>query len=130
MIQYIPAQSSISQNTNTVLTIKTLHTNPITDATPSRTLSRPHLLLIEKTHFRITLLVPISIPKLLQALLSIILIFNLLPLNSTLTSLLLQNRHVHIFNTSLLNLKSKLSTYVHFPLIFTPLMLYLHLLYL
>ena len=47
-IQYIPAQPSISQKTNTVLTINTLHTNPITNATPSRTLSRPPLPLIQK----------------------------------------------------------------------------------
>ena len=42
-IQYIPAHSS----TNTVLTINTLHTNPITNATTSRTLSRPPLPLIQ-----------------------------------------------------------------------------------
>ena len=45
-VQYIPAQSSISQNTNTVLIINTLHTHPITNATTSRTLSRPPLPLI------------------------------------------------------------------------------------
>ena len=38
---------SKSQNSNTVLTIITLHTNPITNATTSRTLSRPPLPLIQ-----------------------------------------------------------------------------------
>ena len=47
MIQYIPAQPSISQNTNNVLTINTLHTNLITNASTSRTLSRPLLPLIQ-----------------------------------------------------------------------------------
>ena len=46
-IQYIPAQPSISQKTNTVLTINTLHTNPTTIATTSRTFSRPPLPLIQ-----------------------------------------------------------------------------------
>ena len=45
--QYIPAQSSISQNTNPPLTINTLHTNPGTILTTSRTLSRPPLQLIQ-----------------------------------------------------------------------------------
>ena len=45
-IHYIPAQPSISQHTNPVLTINTLHTNPITDTTISRILSRPPLSLI------------------------------------------------------------------------------------
>ena len=40
-IQYIPAQPSISQNTNTVLTINTLHTSPTNNTTTSRTLLRP-----------------------------------------------------------------------------------------
>ena len=47
MIQFIPAQPSISQNTNNVLTINTLHTNLITNASTSRTLSRPLLPLIQ-----------------------------------------------------------------------------------
>ena len=46
-ILYIPAQPSISQNTNPVLTINTLHTNPITNTTFSRTLSRPPLSLFQ-----------------------------------------------------------------------------------
>ena len=45
--QYIPAQSSISQNTNPILTINTLHTNPGTNLTTSRTLSTPPLPLIQ-----------------------------------------------------------------------------------
>ena len=46
-IQYIPAQSTISQTTNPVLTPNTLHTNPLSNPTTSRTLSRPHLPLIQ-----------------------------------------------------------------------------------
>ena len=46
-MQYIPAHSSISQKTNTVLTISTLHTNPLTNTTTSRTLSRPPLPLFQ-----------------------------------------------------------------------------------
>ena len=46
-IQYIPAQSSISQNTNAFLTINTLYTNPGTNLTTFRTLSRPPLQLIQ-----------------------------------------------------------------------------------
>ena len=46
-IQYPPAQSSIPQNPNPVLTINTLHTNPITNPTTSRTLARPPLPLIQ-----------------------------------------------------------------------------------
>ena len=46
-IQYIPAQPSISQNTNTLLIINTLHTNAITNTTTSLTLSRPSLPLIQ-----------------------------------------------------------------------------------
>ena len=45
-IQYIPAQLSKSQNTNPILTINILHTNPGTNLTTSRTLSRPPLQLI------------------------------------------------------------------------------------
>ena len=48
-IQYIPAQPSISQNTSTVLTMNTLYTNQITNATTSHTLSRPPLPLIQNT---------------------------------------------------------------------------------
>ena len=46
-IQYISAQSTISQKTNPILTINTLHTNPGTNLTTSRTLSRPPLPLIQ-----------------------------------------------------------------------------------
>ena len=46
-IQYIPAQPSIAQNPNTVLTYNTLHTNPVTNTTTFRTLSRPPLSLIQ-----------------------------------------------------------------------------------
>ena len=42
-LQYIPAHSSIPQNPTSVLTINTLHTNPGTNRTTSRTLSRPSL---------------------------------------------------------------------------------------
>ena len=46
-IHYILAQPSISQNTNTALTINTLHTNHITNTTTSRTLSRHPLPLMQ-----------------------------------------------------------------------------------
>ena len=46
-IQYIPAQSSISQISNPILTINTLHTNTRTNLTTSRTLSRPPLPFIQ-----------------------------------------------------------------------------------
>ena len=46
-IQYVPAQPSIAQNPNSVLTINTLHTNSITNTTTSRTLSRPPLSLFK-----------------------------------------------------------------------------------
>ena len=47
-IQYIPAQSPISPNSNPVLTINTLQKNPVTNPTTSRTLSRPPQPLIQK----------------------------------------------------------------------------------
>ena len=40
-LQYLPAQPSVSSNTSPILTIITLHTNPITNVTTSRNLSRP-----------------------------------------------------------------------------------------
>ena len=46
-LHYHPAQSSVSFNTPPILTINTLHTNPITNVTTSRNLSRPHLPLIQ-----------------------------------------------------------------------------------
>ena len=45
-IPYIPAQPPI-QSTNPTLTINTLHTNPTSNATTSRTLSRPPIPLIQ-----------------------------------------------------------------------------------
>ena len=45
-LQYLPAQPSASFNTSPILTINTLHTNPITNVTTSRNLSRPPLPLI------------------------------------------------------------------------------------
>ena len=49
MIQNIPAQSTVSQNTKTVFAIITLHTNPMFNATTSRTVSKPPLPLIQNT---------------------------------------------------------------------------------
>ena len=46
-LQYLPAQPSVSSNTSPILTINTLHTNPITNVTTSRNLSRPRLPLIQ-----------------------------------------------------------------------------------
>ena len=47
-LQYLPAQPSVSSNTSPILTINTLHTNPITNViTTSRNLSRPPLPLIQ-----------------------------------------------------------------------------------
>ena len=96
-IQYIPAQSSISQNTKSVLIINTLLSNPITNATTSRTCQDLLYHLFKITHFRTTLLVPIFIPHHLQTLLNI-LIFNHLPLNLTLTSLLPQHKQGQMVN--------------------------------
>ena len=45
--QYLPAQPSVSSNTSPILNINTLHTNPITNVTTSRNLSRPLLPLIQ-----------------------------------------------------------------------------------
>ena len=44
---YLPAQSSVSSSTPPILTINTLHTNPKTNVTTSRNLSRPPSPLIE-----------------------------------------------------------------------------------
>ena len=46
-LQYLPAQPSVSSKTSAILTINTLHTNPITNGTTSRNLSRPSLPLIQ-----------------------------------------------------------------------------------
>ena len=46
-IQYLPAQPLVPSITPPILTINTLHTNPITNVTTSRTLSRPPLPLIQ-----------------------------------------------------------------------------------
>ena len=46
-IPYIPAQIPVQSNNPPILTINTLHTNPISNATTSSTLSRPPLPLIQ-----------------------------------------------------------------------------------
>ena len=46
-LQYRQAQPSVSSNTSPILTINTLHTNPTTNVTTSRSLSRPPLPLIQ-----------------------------------------------------------------------------------
>ena len=46
-LQYLPAQSPVSSSTPPILTINTLHTNPITIVTTSRNLSRPPSPLIQ-----------------------------------------------------------------------------------
>ena len=117
-LQYLPAQPFVSSNRSPILTNNTLHTNPITNVTTSRSLSRPPSPLIQNNPLSYNLTNTNHHPQYLPN-----------KIQSTNTNIQ-PHKQFQLFKQLIPNLKTMLLIYLPHPSILLLLILYLQLLYL